>query len=82
MKTHKGRKFRLNRRWSMIRYGVMALGLSLLIVDCSNTADSDSVSVAEEPTGELVILWDKGYVLEEDEAIEQVVKDWQEKKRC
>ena len=69
-----------NRRHrSMISYGLLALGLNLLILACSNAVDSDSVPVAEASTGELVILWDKGYVLEEDEAIEQMVADWQEK---
>jgi multiple sugar transport system substrate-binding protein len=29
------------------------------------------------PSTSLIVLWDKGYVIEEDEAIEQVVKDWE-----
>ena len=59
----------------------MALVLNLLIMACSNTAESDSALVTEAPTenSRLIIVWDKGYVLEEDEAIEQIVRDWEEK---
>lgn len=65
----------------MVGWGFMALVLSLLIIACSNMVESDSTLVADTPTENsgLTIFWNKGFVLEEDEAVEQLVRDWEAK---
>ncbi|EDX86093.1 Bacterial extracellular solute-binding protein, putative [Synechococcus sp. PCC 7335] len=66
----------LNYRLKKTGYGLLALLALLSVVACSQ-----SVLISERPASEvnseaLVVLWDKGYVIEEDEAIRQVVEDW------
>ncbi|MFE4105378.1 ABC transporter substrate-binding protein [Almyronema epifaneia] len=70
------------RRWRL--RGTMALVVSLVAIACSSPAQLPVASEEEAANGdraanELTILWDKGYVLEEDEAIEKVVSDWEAK---
>ncbi|NEQ33833.1 MAG: hypothetical protein F6K04_23025, partial [Leptolyngbya sp. SIO4C5] len=55
----------------LIGAGAIACGSSAQVP----TADQAPAN-SEQTTGELTILWDKGYVIEEDEAIEKVVRDW------
>ncbi|MGB5969150.1 MAG: ABC transporter substrate-binding protein, partial [Spirulinaceae cyanobacterium] len=54
------------------------LFLNLITFACQKES---SVSVVESPPENTVlnIWWDKGYVLEEDEAIQQVIKGWEQK---
>lgn len=61
------------------RYTLVALILSLIIPACTNTSKSDRSSVTESATEStaLRIWWDKGFTLEEDEALQQVVSNWE-----
>jgi multiple sugar transport system substrate-binding protein len=60
---------------------LLGLTLSFSIFSCTNNSNSDTSLTTESPVGDgvLTLWWDKGFTLEEDEAIQQVVKDWQEK---
>ncbi|MEO1397088.1 MAG: ABC transporter substrate-binding protein [Cyanobacteria bacterium J06634_5] len=66
-----------------IRYWLLALLIAFTVLACS--ADSTTVlegsktTLANENTANpdaITMLWDKGYVTEEDEAIEKIVADW------
>lgn len=59
----------------------MALLLSLILVACAKTSRLDLLPVNQSPTqsAALDIWWDKGYVLEEDEAIQQLINNWKQK---
>ncbi|MUG93404.1 extracellular solute-binding protein [Scytonema sp. UIC 10036] len=61
---------------------VLLLGatLSLSVFSCNNNSNSDKSLPSESSTknGILTLWWDKGFTLEEDEAIQQVVKQWQQ----
>jgi multiple sugar transport system substrate-binding protein len=62
------------------RGGLLVLTLSLILVACSSQIELNQSAVSVSPADEtLTIWWDKGYVLEEDEAIQQVVDEWQQK---
>lgn len=61
------------------RYTLIALIFSLIIVAC-NKASTTPPSAAKESSPESKILkiwWDKGFTLEEDEALQQVVSNWE-----
>jgi multiple sugar transport system substrate-binding protein len=61
------------KRW---RSTFLAMVTALMVVACAYSSEPvDSYGVA--PPKALVVLWDKGYVMEEDEAIEKVVADWE-----
>ncbi|MEO0459115.1 MAG: extracellular solute-binding protein, partial [Cyanobacteria bacterium P01_A01_bin.114] len=78
--------------FKLSRYGLVSLLISVLVMACSPSAQMDSAQMdsaqvdsaqtdpgttaATAKTG-LTILWDKGYVIEEDEAIDAAVKQWQ-----
>lgn len=56
----------------------LSLGLVILVSGCTQTPETVSPSTTTDiPSDELSILWDKGYVIEEDEAIETAVNQWQ-----
>ncbi len=66
-------------------YSLLALLTALIVFACSSntitTSEAPSVNanIAAAPAAEsevLTVLWDKGYVTEEDEAIQKVVADW------
>lgn len=59
----------------VIPYGLLIGSLSFGSLSCSQSAGTEAPT--SQPTQELTILWDKGYVLEEDEAIEATVSAWQ-----
>ncbi|MDZ8189534.1 MAG: ABC transporter substrate-binding protein [Nostoc sp. ChiSLP02] len=61
------------------RYILVGLILSLIIVVCINTLKSNQSSVTEFPINSRVLkIWsDKGYTLEEDEALEQIISNWE-----
>jgi multiple sugar transport system substrate-binding protein len=62
-----------------IGYPLLAMVAALSIVACSSQLSSQTpASTASAPSSpSLVVLWDKGYVTEEDEAIKKVVADWE-----
>jgi multiple sugar transport system substrate-binding protein len=58
----------------------LSIFTALIVFACaysSEPLDLNSAAIAPKAPETLIILWDKGYVVEEDEAIEQVVKDWE-----
>lgn len=61
------------------RYLFLALICSLLIVACdrSITSNRDLVNAASTNNKVLKIWWDKGFTLEEDEALQQIVSNWE-----
>lgn len=66
------------RKW---RYWLMASAIVIIsiFVACSNNVDLDS-ETTQKPAPleqELNIWWEQGYNLEEDEALRQIVNDWQ-----
>lgn len=62
------------------RYALMTLILSLVILSCTNTSESNLFPVTKFPTENTVlrIWWDKGFTLEEDEALQQIVSNWEQ----
>lgn len=69
-------KFKKHKPW---RYLLLALMFSLLIVACDriSTSDRDLVKAAVADDKVLKIWWDKGFTLEEDEALQQIVSTWE-----
>lgn len=60
------------------RYMLMALVLSLTVVACNKaTTTPPSAAKASSTDKILKIWWDKGHTLEEDEALQQVVSNWE-----
>ena len=61
-------------------YRFTALILSFSICACTNTSKLEQFLVAAPPTEDKVlkIWWDKGFTLEEDEALQQIVNDWKQ----
>lgn len=65
-------------------YSLLTIFTALLVLACSTSVapsidaniDANEPSSADTAADTLTILWDKGYVIEEDEAIQQVVDDW------
>ncbi|MBW4665596.1 MAG: ABC transporter substrate-binding protein [Chroococcus sp. CMT-3BRIN-NPC107] len=70
-------------QWSKIQhrlqYLLLALMFSLLIIACDriSTSDRDLVNAAITDNNVLKIWWDKGFTLEEDEALQQIVSNWE-----
>lgn len=62
------------------RYVLVALILSLIIIAYINILKSNQFSVTESPISSRVLkIWsDKGYTLEEDEALQQIISNWKE----
>ena len=60
-------------------YVFMALILSLINFGCTNTSKSDQSSVIESSSESKVlkVWWDKGFTVEEDEALQQIVSNWE-----
>ncbi|MBE8967275.1 carbohydrate ABC transporter substrate-binding protein [Nostocales cyanobacterium LEGE 12452] len=61
------------------RYVFIVLTLSLIIIACTNTPKLKQSSVIHSPTENIVlkIWWDKGFTVDEDEAIQQLVSNWE-----
>lgn len=61
------------------RYSLIALILSLIIIACNqpSTEVQSSIKAFPPETKVLKIWWDKGFTLEEDEALQQVVTNWE-----
>lgn len=62
------------------RYILVALILSLIIIGCTNILKSNQSSVTESSINSRVLkIWsDKGYTLEEDEALQQIIRNWEQ----
>jgi multiple sugar transport system substrate-binding protein len=58
---------------------LIAIILTTALAACTeaNSAPPDPVSSAENKS--LNVVWDKGYVIEEDEAIQKAIRDWEQK---
>ncbi|MBZ8182975.1 ABC transporter substrate-binding protein [Oscillatoria salina] len=68
-----------HRCWLLsIKYSAIALTFSLIIVACNGDSqlNQTSVSNSQPPSDSLTIWWNKGYLLEEDEALQKIVRDW------
>ncbi len=69
-----------NRRPRLSRcYTFIVLLLSLIVVACSQDPKTALSPVNDSPSKSTVlrVWWDKGYILEEDEALRQVVSQWE-----
>ena len=59
----------------------LALGIItvLLVVACNSDTQlqNDEVTKSRSPADTLQIWWDKGFTLEEDEALQQIINNWQ-----
>jgi multiple sugar transport system substrate-binding protein len=60
-------------------YAFIALLVSLLVVACTQDSKTVLFTVNNSPTESKVlkIWWDKGFTLEEDEALQQLVSNWE-----
>lgn len=64
---------------SLYRLLLLALLVSLITIACNSNPKPDVASVDDASTQTaLSIWWEKGFALEEDEALQQVVDTWQE----
>ncbi|MCC5651447.1 ABC transporter substrate-binding protein [Nostoc sp. XA013] len=61
------------------RYVFIVLTLSLIIIACTNTSKLKQSSVTYSSTDNTIlkIWWDKGFTVDEDEAIQQLVSNWE-----
>lgn len=64
------------RNW---RYLLLAIIFSFVVVACdrTSTSDRDSVQAASTENKVLKIWWDKGFTWEEDDALQQIVSNWE-----
>jgi multiple sugar transport system substrate-binding protein len=64
-----------------IRYLSIVLALIFLIVACTNASKSDRVLVADSSTKNnvLSIWWEKGFNIQEDEALQTLLANWEKK---
>ncbi len=70
-----------HRKMLRHRYTLIAMILVLIIVACTNTSESEFSQLTQSPTEStaLRIWWDKGFNPEEDEALQQLVSNWEQK---
>lgn len=77
----------LRYQFKIVQYGLLALLIALTVLACSTDStiglEQSKIATNNENTAQntsgssaITVLWDKGYVTEEDEAIEKVVADW------
>ncbi|MDZ8186758.1 MAG: ABC transporter substrate-binding protein [Nostoc sp. ChiSLP02] len=73
-KASRDRYLRLSRRYAFVTFT-----LSLIFIACTNTSKFKQSSVTHSPTDTTVlkIWWDKGFTVDEDEAIQQLVSNWE-----
>ncbi|NEP18009.1 MAG: carbohydrate ABC transporter substrate-binding protein [Leptolyngbya sp. SIO4C1] len=64
-----------HRTLKYCQYGLLGLLASLLLAACAPSVSVEPAPIERDAT--LHILWDKGYVIEEDEAIQAAVENWQ-----
>jgi multiple sugar transport system substrate-binding protein len=77
-KQTSARRTNFRQRFSR-HYLLVVLILSLIIVACTQTSNLEQSSVTESPSDNKVlkIWWDKGSNLEEDEALQSLVSNWE-----
>ncbi len=65
----------------LLRYFYLAIAIIVLIAACSadTQLQNNEVSKSESKSNVLQIFWDKGYVIQEDEILQQIVDDWEQK---
>ncbi|MBW4634664.1 MAG: ABC transporter substrate-binding protein [Iphinoe sp. HA4291-MV1] len=81
-RTKASQQLRHNRRLGLSRRSVLiAFILSFIIFSCTHTSQSNISSVSESSTDSKVlkIWWDKGSNLEEDEALKQLISNWEQR---
>ncbi len=63
------------------RYTFIAMILVLIIVACTHTSESELSQLTQSPTERTALrIWsDKGFISEEDEALQQVVRNWEQR---
>ncbi|PIG95357.1 ABC transporter substrate-binding protein [Gloeocapsopsis sp. IPPAS B-1203] len=72
------------QRWGLSdRHVLIVLLLSAIVIGCNRNSDLNQIALSSKNQGltqstELKIWWDKGYTLEEDEALQQVVSRWEQ----
>ncbi len=61
------------------RYALIALLVSIIVIACTQDSKPALFPVNNSPTESTVlkIWWDKGFTLEEDEALQQLVSNWE-----
>jgi multiple sugar transport system substrate-binding protein len=66
-----------NFRW---RYPFITIALMAIAIACTNSTETNLSSVNESSNESQVlkVWWDKGYTLEEDEALQQLVSRWEQ----
>ena len=64
-----------------IKYLAIVIGTIMLVIACSNDTQlqHDKAVDSTSESNILQLWWDKGYILEEDEAIARIVDTWQQK---
>jgi multiple sugar transport system substrate-binding protein len=71
-----------NLKDQLAAIGIRSIALGCLtLAACAKTAEISSSSVKSAPsnTAALEIWWDKGFTIEEDEALQKLVRDWEKK---
>jgi multiple sugar transport system substrate-binding protein len=67
----------------LLGYCAIAIAISILVIACNSDTQLNTTQVdkSRSPTEDKVlqIWWDKGYYPEEDEALRNVVKNWEQK---
>ncbi len=66
---------------NIIRYCALAVSTFILVVACNSTSDLNISEVNQSlPQDDVLeIWWDKGFYLEEDEALQEVLSEWEQK---
>jgi len=61
------------------QYATLILSLSLTLVACNPSPESKNTASKTSPadSNTITIWWNKGYLLEEDEALRQIVRQWE-----
>ena len=61
-----------------IKYLALSIVTVLLVVACNwdTQLQNDEVTKSRSPADTLQIWWDKGFTLEEDEALQQIINNW------
>lgn len=69
--------FKLVRRYSKISIAFMIPIAVLIACTRASSIAPSSKSIAENKS--LAVVWDKGYVIEEDEALQKAIRNWEQK---
>jgi multiple sugar transport system substrate-binding protein len=69
---------RRHRIGVLLRYPFIGLMLAAIAIACTNISETNLSPVNEPESKVLKVWWDKGYTLEEDEALQQVASRWEQ----